>query len=49
MYEAIAGTVGNDAYDAENDWSRRWMASRFDQSRLAEQRAAIIQRGSQQQ
>ena len=42
MYEASAATVGRDAWAAESRWSREWMAERFDQSRLADQRAAII-------
>jgi enoyl-CoA hydratase len=49
MYQAIGDLHGLDAYRRESRWSREWMAERFDQARLAEQRQAIIERGRSQQ
>jgi enoyl-CoA hydratase len=48
MYEDIGAMTGKDAWVAESKWSRQWMADRFDQSRLAKERAAIIARGRAQ-
>ena len=48
MYEEIGALAGRDAWVAESRWSREWMAERFDQSRLADQRAAIVARGRSQ-
>ena len=38
MYDAIGALAGEAAWQAESDWSRRWMQDRFDQSRLATER-----------
>ena len=38
MYETIGALSGEAAWQAESDWSRRWMQERFDQSRLATER-----------
>jgi len=48
MYEVIGEMTGRDAWVAESRWAREWMAQRFDQSRLADQRATIIARGRSQ-
>jgi enoyl-CoA hydratase len=48
MYEDIGAMVGKDAWIAESRASRDWMAQRFDQSRLAKERDAIIARGRDQ-
>jgi enoyl-CoA hydratase len=48
MYEEIGDMVGREAWVAESRASREWMAERFDQSRLATERAAIIARGRSQ-
>jgi enoyl-CoA hydratase len=48
MYQEIGDMVGQDAWRAESRQSREWMAQRFDQSRLAAERAAIIARGRSQ-
>jgi enoyl-CoA hydratase len=45
MYTEIGDLVGQEAWVAESRQSREWMAQRFDQSRLATERAAIIARG----
>jgi enoyl-CoA hydratase len=49
MYAEIGDLVGIEAWRWESNCSREWMASRFDQGRLAEQREAIIERGRSQQ
>jgi enoyl-CoA hydratase len=48
MYAEIGDLHGLDAWRRESRWSREWMADRFDQARLAEQRQAIIERGRSQ-
>jgi enoyl-CoA hydratase len=48
MYEQIGALSGPDAWSAESEWSRRWMAERFDQSRLSTERERIIARGRAQ-
>jgi enoyl-CoA hydratase len=48
MYDEIGAMVGKDAWIAESRASRDWMAQRFDQSRLAQERDAIIARGRHQ-
>lgn len=48
MYEEIQSLSGQAAWRRENEWSRQWMRQRFDQERLATERAAIIERGRQQ-
>jgi hypothetical protein len=40
--------LGMDAWIAESRASRQWMEQRFDQSRLARDREAIIARGRSQ-
>lgn len=49
MYADMSERRGLDAYRHESSWSRRWMAERFDQARLARERQAIIDRGRSQQ
>jgi hypothetical protein len=48
MYDAIGALAGEAAWQAESDWSRRWMQDRFDQSRLASERETIMARGRSQ-
>jgi len=48
MYSEIGDLVGQEAWMAESRQSRQWMAQRFDQSRLATERAVIIARGRSQ-
>ena len=48
MYETIGALSGEAAWQAESDWSRRWMQERFDQSRLATERETIMARGRSQ-
>jgi enoyl-CoA hydratase len=48
MYEAMSAMAGEEAWLAESKWSRRWMADRFDQSRLAGERERIMARGRAQ-
>ncbi|MGP0030411.1 MAG: enoyl-CoA hydratase [Acidimicrobiales bacterium] len=48
LYEDIGGLVGREAWLAESQRSREWMARRFDQSRLARERADIVARGRSQ-
>jgi enoyl-CoA hydratase len=48
MYDAIGALAGEAAWQAESDWSRRWMQERFDQSRLATERENIMARGRAQ-
>ncbi|HVA09255.1 MAG TPA: enoyl-CoA hydratase [Acidimicrobiales bacterium] len=48
MYDEIGAMVGKEAWIAESRASRDWMAQRFDQSRLATEREAIIARGRDQ-
>jgi enoyl-CoA hydratase len=47
-YEEMGALSGPEAYAAETRWSRRWMAERFDQSRLSTEREKIVARGRQQ-
>jgi enoyl-CoA hydratase len=48
MYDEIGALSGHDAWVHEATWSRRWMAERFDQSRLAAERENIVARGRAQ-
>jgi enoyl-CoA hydratase len=48
MYQEIGDLNGRDAWVAESATSREWMAQRFDQSRLASERAGILARGRSQ-
>jgi enoyl-CoA hydratase len=48
MYDDIGALAGEEAWQAESDWSRRWMKERFDQSRLATEREKIMARGRAQ-
>jgi enoyl-CoA hydratase len=48
MYDEIGAMSGREAWIAESRASREWMAQRFDQSRLAQERDAIIARGRSQ-
>jgi enoyl-CoA hydratase len=48
MYDHIGALSGQEAWEAESAWSRRWMAERFDQSRLAAEREKIMARGRAQ-
>jgi enoyl-CoA hydratase len=48
MYEAMSALAGEEAWLAEAQWSRRWMAERFDQSRLVGERERIMARGRAQ-
>jgi enoyl-CoA hydratase len=48
MYRDIGAMSGQEAWVAESRASRDWMAQRFDQSRLATEREAIIARGRDQ-
>ncbi len=50
MYDAMSALAGagEEAWVAESEWSRRWMADRFDQSRLAGERERIMARGRAQ-
>ena len=45
---AVGALAGHEAWQAESDWSRKWMSERFDQSRLATERERIIARGRAQ-
>ena len=45
MYAAFAGSRDVEDYAREHAWARTWMADRFDQSRLASSKDAIIERG----
>jgi len=47
-YEQMGGLAGEEAWRAESSWSRKWLEERFDQSRLATEREAIIARGRAQ-
>ena len=47
-YEMMQALSGDEALAAENTWSRRWMAERFDQSRLSTEREKIVARGRAQ-
>jgi len=46
MYAEIAELNGTEAWSVERQMAREWMAERFDQSRLAKEREAIIERGA---
>jgi enoyl-CoA hydratase len=48
MYRDIGAMTGLEAWVEESRASRRWMEDRFDQSRLATEREAIIARGRSQ-
>jgi enoyl-CoA hydratase len=48
MYRDIGELVGREAWVAESKDSRQWMETRFDQTRLATEREAIIARGRSQ-
>jgi hypothetical protein len=48
MYRDIGAMTGLEAWVEESRASRRWMENRFDQSRLATEREAIIARGRSQ-
>jgi enoyl-CoA hydratase len=48
MYEEMSALAGEEAWVAEAQWSRRWMAERFDQSRLVGERERIMARGRAQ-
>jgi enoyl-CoA hydratase len=48
MYEEIGAMLGREAWVTEARTSRDWMAQRFDQARLAQEREAIIARGRSQ-
>jgi enoyl-CoA hydratase len=48
MYAEIAELNGTEAWSVERQMAREWMAERFDQSRLAKEREAIIERGRRQ-
>ncbi|HWE66762.1 MAG TPA: enoyl-CoA hydratase [Acidimicrobiales bacterium] len=48
MYDEIGAMAGREAWVAEAKTSRDWMAQRFDQSRLAQEREGIIARGRAQ-
>lgn len=45
MYRDVAALPLPEAWASEQRWSREWMASRFDQARLAQERTQIMQRG----
>jgi enoyl-CoA hydratase len=49
LYAAVEGLTGDAAWARQRDLARAWMQDRFDQARLASQREAIVQRGSNQQ
>jgi enoyl-CoA hydratase len=48
MYDEMGALSGREAWATESAAARRWMDTRFDQARLAEQRQAITQRGRDQ-
>jgi enoyl-CoA hydratase/carnithine racemase len=45
MYDSIGAMTGREAWVAEARASRDWMEQRFDQSRLSQEREAILARG----
>jgi enoyl-CoA hydratase/carnithine racemase len=47
-YDRMNALLGPEALAAENEWSRAWMAERFDQARLATERERIVARGREQ-
>jgi enoyl-CoA hydratase len=47
-YDEMGGLAGEEAWRAESRWSRKWLEERFDQSRLATEREAIVARGRAQ-
>ena len=47
-YDEIGALSGHEAFAAEAEWSRAWMADRFDQSRLTTEREKIVARGRAQ-
>jgi enoyl-CoA hydratase len=49
MYAEMTTLAGDAAWARESEWSREWMAKRFDQSRLASEREKIVARGRSQQ
>jgi len=48
IYTEVGELRGTDAWKLESRVARQWMAERFDQSRLATERRAIIERGRRQ-
>ena len=48
LYDQIGALTGREAWVVESRASRDWMAQRFDQQRLASERATIIERGRSQ-
>jgi len=49
MYDDVGALAGEAAWGRESERSRAWMATRFDQGRLAREREAIVERGRSQQ
>jgi enoyl-CoA hydratase len=49
MYATMGGLAGDAAWAREQAWSNEWMAKSFDQTRLAAEREAIVERGRSQQ
>jgi enoyl-CoA hydratase len=49
MYDVVGALAGDAAWARQEEWARAWMDAAFDQARLADQRAAIVARGSSQQ
>ena len=49
QYDDVTARLGHDAWKAENARWRAWMAQVFDQARLGNVRAEIIERGRAQQ
>jgi len=47
-YDRIGALLGPEAFETEAQWSRAWMAERFDQSRLSTERQKIVARGREQ-
>ncbi|HXZ61304.1 MAG TPA: enoyl-CoA hydratase [Acidimicrobiales bacterium] len=47
-YDRVGALAGAEAYESEAEWSRAWMAERFDQSRLSSERERIVARGRAQ-
>jgi enoyl-CoA hydratase len=48
LYDEIGAMTGKDAWTAEARASRQWMEQHFDQTRLVQERSAIIARGRDQ-
>ncbi len=49
MYDEVGALAGEAAWAREQERSRTWMATRFDQERLARERTGIVERGRSQQ